>query len=362
MRIGIVTFHCAYNYGSVLQAWALTRTLENMGHSVAVIDYRGADFSQYHLIQGQSLKSLVSSVLFFAKNWRRSDSFETFISESLPLTKRYGEATEGRLVELTNSFDCFVCGSDQIWNLDCTHGPVGPYFLNFAGDSRRVAYAPSIANSSFGEDVFGPMQKRRVTEWLSRFSAISVREESTASLFQPLAPVKIETCVDPTLLLNPREYEHVVCPVAPADGSLFVYMLERNDSLIAYAGGLAREMGVSVSYVSKRPLDFGVPAKNFYGSGPAEFLGIISGCCAVVTNSFHATVFSLLFGKPFETFATTRSGSRMTELLTNLNMRDKLVDGREIVLPARVPWDELSSLLDGLRADSLGFLSRALAD
>ena len=363
MRVGIVTFHCAYNFGSALQAWALLRTLEARGHEAHVVDYRGHDFDQYHLIQTFSPKALLASLVFYGPNRRRRDSFERFIAERLAPTARYDVDDEARMAtELPEQFDCFVCGSDQIWNLDCTLGPVGPYFLSFAGDARRVAYAPSLSHTSFAPENFGPAQREQVACWLSRFSAVSVREASTAPLFQPLCPVPIETCLDPTLLLDAADYDAITTPVPEAAGTLFVYMLEKNTELVAYAGRLARELGVSVSYVSKHRLDFGVPACNYYGVGPSEFLGLVRGCSAVVTNSFHATVFSLLFGVPFQTFATERSGSRMRELLAELGEKDRLADGSTLVAPAAVPAGVLAPRLEKLRAASLAFLDRALAE
>lgn len=363
MRVGIVTFHCAYNFGSALQAWALARALGARGHEARVVDYRGRDFDQYRLLQTFSPKALLASLLFYGPNRRRRDSFERFMSERLALTVRYGVEDEARMAsELPERFDCFVCGSDQIWNLDCTLGPVGPYFLSFAGDARRIAYAPSLAHASFAPENFGPAQREQIAEWLSSFSAVSVREPATAAMFQPLCPVPIETCLDPTLLLGDADYGDITTPVPDAEGTLLVYMLERNPELVSYAGRLARRLGLLVSYVSKRPLSFGVPARNYYGVGPSEFLGLVRGCSAVVTNSFHATVFSLLFGVPFQTFATERSGSRMRGLLEELGEGEHLVDGLELAEPRAVDSADLAPCLEKLRASSLAFLSRALEE
>lgn len=363
MRVGIVTFHCAYNFGSSLQTWSLKRVIEKRGHNVSIIDYRGADFEQYRTLRLDSARHFLSSIVYFHGNRRRSDAFELFMANQLNLTKRYGvDDVPSMAEELPGKFDCFVCGSDQIWNLDCTDGPVGPYFLNFAGADRRVAYAPSLAHLSFERKNFGPAQREQIANWLSRFSAVSVREASTAPLFQPLCPVPIETCLDPTLLLDAVDYDAVTTSVPDATGTLLVYMLEKNPGLVAYAGRLARKLGVSVSYVSKRRLDFGVSARNYYGIGPSEFLGMVRDCSAVVTNSYHATVFSLLFGVPFQTFATERSGSRMRELLAELGEKNHLVDGSVLEAPTAASIGAVAPRLEKLRAGSLAFLDRALAE
>ncbi len=365
MRIGIVTFHCAYNFGSVLQAWALKRKLEHMGREVQIVDYRGADFDQYRLIQTYSLHAFAASIALYPRQRRRSQAFESFIATELDPTARYGVQDEVRMAsELPKQFDCFICGSDQIWNLDCTRGPVGPYFLDFAQDARRIAYAPSLSHTSFAPEYFGEHERELIKNWLSHFAAISVREETTAPLFQPLSPMPIQICLDPTLLLDAEDYAALLAESTRVDSisfddKLFVYMLERNDEMVSYGAKLAREMGLDIAYVSRRPLAFdGVKAVNLYGIGPTEFLQVLQRSAAVLTNSFHATVFSLLFGQSFQTFATQRSGSRMKELLASFDASEHLSDGSLLKQPT--PVRDVAQHLDKMRANSLGFLEKAL--
>lgn len=376
MKIGIVTFHCAYNFGSVLQAWALKHQLERMGHVACVVDYRGHDFDQYKLLQTYSAKALAASLVLYPRQRRRRDAFEAFIAQELSPTARYGADDKKRMeAELSGQFDCFICGSDQIWNVDCTRGPVGPYFLSFAGEARRIAYAPSLSHTSFSREYFGPEDQRQIQEWLSRFSAISVREAMTTELFQPLCKLPIYVCVDPTLLLDAADYEQIIFfphekqLVDSCNRTLFVYMLERNDALVSYAAHLAQQTGMSIAYVSRRPLSFeGVSATNLFGAGPGEFLWYVKHCAAVLTNSFHATVFSLLFETPFQTFTTSRSGSRMRELLHNLGLEDHLVDmdaqGSDVrpALPQVAPMEKVAPALVRERKHSLAFLEQALAE
>lgn len=361
MKIGIITFHYAYNFGSALQAWALCRVLTAMGASPTLIDYRGDDFNQYRLLRTNSARSIASSVVYARKNIERKRSFESFLRDNFLLTGRYGPHDEGRMEgDLADRFDCFICGSDQIWNLDCTGGPTAPYFLSFAGTKRRIAYAPSLAHTEFKDENFTQRDRERISRWLSRFSAVSVREGETAPLFQPLCPLEIRTCLDPTLLLGPGEYGGITARLGGCGKMLFLYMLEKNAALVQYADRLARAKGLEIGYVSRRGMHFSVPSRNYFGVGPSEFLGLVRDSAAVVTNSFHATVFSVLFGTPFQTFATERSGSRMRSLLSELGLVGHLVDGSEMRDPAGVPFEAVESRLDRLRADSLAFLGGAL--
>ena len=109
-----------------------------------------------------------------------------------------------------------VCGSDQIWNLDCTLGPVPPFFLSFASDgTKKIAYAPSLSHAKFEEKNFTLEDKKHVSEWLNRFDALSVRELSVAGQFQQLTNKHIVETLDPTLLLNLEDYRHIQAPQPP---------------------------------------------------------------------------------------------------------------------------------------------------
>lgn len=363
MRIGIITFHCSYNFGSALQTYALQRLLELRGNDVQVIDYRSRDYRYYSLFRLARPRTMLDNLLGLSGNVRRKDSFERFISESLSLTSEtYSFKNEDKMKELADYYDCFVCGSDQIWNLDCTKGPVGPFFLSFAGDRRRVAYAPSLAHSSFDQKNFTEADKKYIGAQLDKFFAISVREESTVPLFQSLTRNQIDVCLDPTLLLDGGDYRPIVSQVSIEGPFVFAYMLEENPVVMLQAECVAREMGAKVVYVSARNRRFSVPSINLYGIGPSEFLGLMSRAEAVVTNSFHATVFSLLFGTPFQTVATRNSGSRMKDLLTLLGEEHHLIENVCEEMPTAAALNIIGSKLEAHRERSLAFLKRALEE
>lgn len=357
MRVGIVTFHCSYNFGSALQAFALQRTVEKLGHRAFIIDYRGRDFRQYRLFRLSRSHSMARMLLNLGRNIERKNSFERFWESQFNLTATYTEKDEGRLGELTGEFDCFVCGSDQIWNLDCTNGPVGPYFLNFAGERRRVAYAPSLAHESFRPENF---PEDAVREYLEKFDAISVREEGTVDVYQPLCPLKIEVALDPTLLLDPCEWDSVL-PDEPVEREpyVFFYMLERSPALLESARALASSTGVRVVYVAERDLKID-GAVNRYGCGPSEFLDLVKGSQAVLTNSFHATVFSILYGVPFHAFATEKSSARMRDLLGKLGLLSFFKESEDGSLPSHEGAPDVAAKLAEMRKSSLAFLAKGI--
>lgn len=370
MKIGIVTFHCAYNYGSVLQAWALKSFLEQYGHEVHVIDYRSRNFDQYRLLRFHNVKNLISDIVFLPRNLRRKSNFLGFQSEYLNLTDhRYeGKTAETDLRRDSSRFDAIICGSDQIWNLDATDGIVGPFFLNFADKRvRKIAYAPSIGHEHFQESRFTDTDKRRLSQLLNEFHAISVREASTAPIFQQLTNVPISITLDPTLLLNVDRYNSIESENLPSGleqgNYIFAYTLWQNEALRRYVERLAVEKHLIVVYCSKIPLHFHVNSMNLYGMSPRLFLALIHQAKYVVSNSFHATVFSLVFHKPFITFTKIKSVSRMRDLLNELELSDHLVsDGYSgNQQPSGANYQKVDIIFQQMRKKSEQFLNGALA-
>lgn len=358
MRIGIITFHASYNFGSALQAYAMQTILTRLGHQVAIIDYLSKDQEQYKLVTLRHPRQTLRSLRRFVRLRKRQTLFSEFSARSLHLTKlQFTFKDESGLATLQDDFDCFLCGSDQIWNLDCTQGVVEPFFLSFAGVRRRVAYAPSLAHTEFRSENF---DKDKVKKLLSAFDYISIREAETLPLFQPLVDKPIDVVLDPTLLLKASDYEKIVS-VAPVDGRyIFVYLLRDCPELVNSAIAMGRSTGEVVVYVSDSnlPIPNGI---NLFGIGPSEFLSLIANADAVLANSFHATVFSVLFHKPFRVFATDSSGARMRDLLGDLGIGERCVNRVEAAPIADVDWDDVERRLAALRVHSLNYLWKALS-
>lgn len=261
------------------------------------------------------------------------------------------------MAELADEFDCFICGSDQIWNLDCTCGVVEPFFLSFAGDKRRIAYAPSLAHTSFKPENF---DQEKVASLLSKFDYLSVREEETLPLFQPLVDKPIDVVLDPTLLLGVSDYADMSVKAVVDGEYAFLYLLRDCSELIESACRMALDSGVRFAYVSDR--DLPIPNSiNLFGIGPREFISLIAHASLVLTNSFHATVFSVLFHKPFRVFATDKSGVRMKDLLYNLGISERCVSLVCADGIAPVNWGKVDLALGGLREHSWQYLRKALS-
>lgn len=369
MEIGIVTFHCSYNFGSALQAWALKEYLESKGHNVHVIDYRSEDFVQYRLLRFRGVKSFVSDFVFLPRNMRRRRSFHAFWNEHFNMTNRTYKGLNALhdLARDADKFDAVIAGSDQIWNLDCTCGPNPIFFLAFVPERcLKIAYAPSLAHKSFNPAYFTADDKKRIAVWLNRFNAISVRELAVAGQFEQLTTRPFTETLDPTLLLNLSEYRNIEATRLPcglkAGNFLFAYTLWPDEAMNAYVDRIAEKQNLTIAYYSKKQVHYKSKSVNCYGMGPSEFLAMIDKASSVVSNSFHATVFSILFSKPFLTFSTDRSTSRISTLLNNLGLSTEHLirahNDSTTILPFASYLD--SHKMERLRRQSEHFLSDAL--
>lgn len=357
-RIGIITFHCSYNYGSALQAYALKRFLELKGYDVRIINFIfDTDFNQYRLFRTQlykkNIKALFSDLLFFYKNYKRKKEFMEFAKQNFNLTpNEYHDIVS--MKELNKKFDIFICGSDQIWNLDCTQGIVPAYFLQFAEKNKlKIAYAPSLAHTRFSRDY-----STELMESIKNIDYLSIREKSTLSLIQPLTKKHVYDVLDPTLLLDKADYEPICSNISNGKAYIFVYMLEYDEALVSYSNTISRNMNIPIMYIANKKFS-GLQGKNLFGIGPNLFLGYIKNAAYIITNSFHATVFSIIFNKKFITFTTRHSSSRVVDLLHNLGISERIYQST-VDITLEIDYSSVKNRMQNLRKESISYLRHAL--
>ena len=199
-----------------------------------------------------------------------------------------------------------------------------------------------------------------VSELLSRFDFLSVREEETVPLFQTLVDAPIDVVLDPTLLLDSNDYADMASKDVLQGEYIFMYLLRECPELIESTVAMTEATGMKVAYISDKNLD--IPNSiNLFGVGPEEFVSLIAHASLILTNSFHATVFSVLFHRPFRVYATDKSGARMRDLLSNIGLSDRCVDVMCADDIAPCEWSDVDSRLDSLREHSCAYLRKALS-
>lgn len=315
MRIGIITIHFPYNYGAMLQAYSTKEYLEKKGHNVTIIDYRPYNIDKYYHFRWKNIFYYKRKFFYdlFKLHKIKRDNFEKFLNNKLLVNsmKFYKKNNY-------NIFDIVLVGSDQVWNPSITNNDK-TYLLDFIDDEevRKISYASSIALNQVNDDWMNT-----IGYYLKKFESISIREEQYVNYLEKITQKKIACVLDPTFLLSVNEWKLISNKPYnfEKDKYILVYMLQENKELIKQVYELKKEYGYTiVSIHSLRQMDdFADVFLN--DVGPSEFLWLIDHSQFVVTNSFHGTVFSILFNKKFISIQHTETGSRMQNLLDCLEI------------------------------------------
>lgn len=383
LNIGIITYHAAYNYGSVLQAYATQTKLADLGHNVTMIDYRSEEGKRYYerlYFRGQGLKSTLADLTMMPVAGRRKlrmKRFEQFIHTNLQLSAKQYHTPE-ELNELTEAFDIAVSGSDQIINkhsnelarVDWKY--MDPYLLKWAR-CGKISYASSPATMTDEElDYIGLT--------LSQFDALSARERSACARLERVSGQYVEHVCDPTLLLTADEWmEHVPACRRMAVGEepylLFYSLLrpKRAAGVFNQLREMSKRIGMIIAVLT--PMAGNVPncpeLLNVLEAGPEEFLSLIRHAQAVVTDSYHGTLFSINFHKTFWVYTEGTKehelGTRRGQILQELTLTDRIItDFTQIPAVAVtnkgqvIDFSQADIALQAMRDRSIAYLGRAV--
>ncbi len=358
MRIGIVTQPLEMNYGGILQNWALQQALRRLGHDAITIDA----YERYSL--PHYLYSCMQAVIYSIRHGKKLDLPRRYRgSLRKPMTGEFIEHhitkthvmwDYQRSVVKRYRLDAMVVGSDQVWRARYNWGHIEDMYLRFVEGLplRRVAYA-----ASFGVDnwEYNSEQTKACARLAQQMDAISVREPSGVDLCREHLGVEAISVLDPTMLLQAEDYEALI-DTAPddQDNYLAIYCLDITPAKKDFFEGLARDRGLEVRYFSA----------GWYAEVTVpQWLAMLSRATMVVTDSFHGTVFSILFGKEFYTLCNPQRGNtRISGLLEQLGLGQRLISDTEPTEPAdsSIDWADAHARLDHRRRESMDFLAKSL--
>lgn len=335
MRIGILTLALHANYGGILQAYALQTVLKRMGHEAETLQlpfYRKLPWWKWPYSYP---KRFVKRYLLgdrkeriFLEQWlRRTDlPLLKFIGEfqkrhmAIRVVRNFNEIKEGE-------YDAFVVGSDQIWRPSYFQGSVTDAYLGFARrwkEVKRVAYA-----ASFGTDEweYTPRQTRRCRELVKLFDAVSVRERAAVELCRTRLDCEARHLLDPTLLLTAGDYLRLVeeSRMPAVEVGLLTYILDESAETREAVQCVAGRLGCVPFRANSRYEDKDAPLPERVQPPVERWLRCFQDARFVITDSFHATVFSILFGKPFLVLVNEGRGlSRLHSLLAQFGLERHL--------------------------------------
>ncbi len=306
MKIATLTFHGAYNYGSVLQTYALQEFVKQIGNKngfeidYSVINYRTQIQKELYwqikppLTKSNAVKFLMR-LPYLKKLNIQAKGFEDFLKQHINLTEEVNDET---IRQYADSFDFFMSGSDQIFNIRSRDFSFR-YLLDFTNSGNKISYAASL----------GPLQidwqkydKGTYLKYLSQFKSLSLRELKSKQMVDGLLGTddsKIH--VDPTLLLSADEWRKVQSDYNYKNGKyILFYCLEPTKQHIKIAESLSRQTGLPIVCTGYRcKYDYFNPFVKLYDAGPSDFLSLMDNAEYVLTSSFHGTAFSVIYNKRF---------------------------------------------------------------
>lgn len=328
VRVAIITFSdFNTNYGSMLQALSLKLQLEKLGHDVQFIKYR--EFNK-PIKSGNIKENVISFVRRNALNIiininknrikETESNFENFRSNYLKHTKLY--TSNDSLKNNLEEFDCYICGSDQIWNIECLGGLRKPYFLDFAPKNKiRVAYAPSLGNFK----VLDNELKKDIKDLLNNLDWISVREKENVKDIQQLTEKPVVPVVDPAFLTAKQEWEELLPKINidhPYGVCYFVTRSKLGEKLVSKLKGKYK---IPIYNLSDNLFRISGTSNNYVTVGPLEFLTLIKNAKFVVGTSFHLAVFSIIFNVPFLIAGNESNRNRLINLLEFVDSKGRFV-------------------------------------
>lgn len=357
MKIGIIThYYNSTNYGGLLQAYALCRFLNAEGHEAKQIcydrRYEIPFWSDYSFLNRQKYlfkRFLIINLKTVLKGGKKAllsgnaKKTRDFAINYIPHTS---SVYNSRNLSMANrEFDAFITGSDQVWHPNTV---CGAYLLDFVeSDKKKISYAASIAVEQLTQE-----QLKRYGQSLSSFSAISVREESGAEIVRPISPIDVEVVLDPTMLLEKEQWDEVCSPRAISDEYVFCYFLGNDDTQRECVKEFARSKGLKIASLSLNNNEaFGDIIVN--DASPIDFVSYIKNAAYVFTDSFHATVFALLYKKEFVVFERKEyksMGQRIFTLAKIFGVLDRFCDSDEKVCMAYI--ESLPRVADTIRCES----------
>ena len=296
-KIAIVTTHRANNFGAMLQAYSLVMACRELGADAEILDWRSPFFEWlYHKAWRMHRNPIpaLKHLLWYMRDEKESREMFNRFRDLLPMSRKISSKKE--LLKVESSYDAFIAGSDQIWNpgnsamkpMDCDR----TYLLDFVQSKPKYAYAASI-----GKKKVEPLalQQEFVRLWKS-FDTITMREFTGADYVGHCIGHKVDTVVDPVLLHDSDFWRGVAVPIKRDSKYVLLYNIKGSAALQAMAYKFAHDRGMSV-------VDLFIPAQmssrreRMVSAGPAEFLSYIDGSDSVFTGSFHASAFSVIYGK-----------------------------------------------------------------
>lgn len=370
-KLGIVTFYYeSFNFGGVLQAYALVKYINtNFDVKAEQICYQyklNEEKGMNKALLKERIKQIISRKVYKKMDIRKA-KFIQFENEIPHSVKIYDDHS---ILSSINEYDIFVCGGDQIWN-DFGNGlsknAIEIFSLQFVPDDKlKFSYAPSIPSERISQNHMAKLKKG-----INRLNTVSVREQSSVKMLCQNTEKNIEVVIDPVLLLTEKQWDEIVKIPKYNKPYILCYFLGADIKQRKMAERYAKKLGLDIItfahvYDNKiRKCDMFFGDIRDYSSGPKEFVGLIKNATLVLTDSFHACVFSLIYETPFYAFQRQiqSMGNRITDLLSTYSLEEQYILPEKLSELNQIPvidFKEAKRKLEEKRAESVAFLEDSI--
>lgn len=376
MKIGTITWW-RYNYGSILQAYALQQKLKELGYEdyEIICQYGKKIVSISNLrekLKRVGLKETTRRIIWkygLRKLRKRNSKIQNFVDTHLKVSEK--EYNEDNIKEANNDYDTFICGSDQIWNPKLTEIN-SMYWLTFANEDKlKISYAPSI-----GVNEFTDIQEKEVKDVLKSFKAISSRESTGTDLInKTLGEEKCQTVLDPTLLVEKKVWDNLLKEEVnnkKTEPYIFVYMLRGTKKQRKFIENFAKSKKlkiITMPFLDNEKInlyDFKFGDEKCWDGSPIEFINLIKNAEYVFTDSFHSMIFSCIYHTEFFTFPKIGKAQ-----LNRIYAFQKLIGAEERMITEdidiqtfakieKIDWKKVDSTFSQRRKESEKYLKDAL--
>lgn len=333
--VGLLTFHAAHNYGSVLQAYGTQISIERLGLHCETINFRFKEQKDCYALYDfhGNLKSKLANIYliqFHAKRKRRYNRFEQFVTETMNQTVEVNNRAE--ILEKLPQYDTWLCGGDQLWNIHVTEiakakDVWGIYYLDFLSNQRCASFSTSIGNMKKGE-----LEERK--ELLEKFDYISSREAVGVEMLNSILNgiPNVEEVLDPVFLLDKEEWSNLAEPKPIICGKyILLYTIATRSRIDKWCMELlpfAKKHGLQIVYLSPKFKSTVKGVISVMDAGPREFLNLYNNAEVVIADTFHALCFSIIYRKPFYVLSNKyyKDDIRKTSLVKKLKLENRMID------------------------------------
>ena len=363
MKIKTITCHDCYNLGASLQAYALLNYLHNLGHDVEIIhykpDYLSNHYKLWHVANSKFDKPFIKQLYLLAKlpnrlfELKRKRVFDNFTRKYLKLTHRYNSCEE--LKNDAPEADCYIAGSDQIWNTLFKNGRDAAFYLDFGNkNTKRISYAASFATPEIV-----PEYREFVEEKLKKIDHISIRERISLPLLESLGRKDGVAVCDPVFLLNKNEWEQNIEGDKSKQPYILVYLTNKSYQIENIARTIAQKTGWKIYVVGAIREKYA--DKCFINAGPFDFIKLIRDSKFVISNSFHATAFSIIFEKNFCVVNREEGiNERMKSVLNDFGLNERLVTKYDDNLLKEIDYSIFKEKVQSIIEFSKGWIVNAI--